>query len=312
MAAQDAGERALKREKERQKGDKLFCEKWYKRADLKELEKEHGGTYKRGKFASYEKRIVSEIIDVFLAERGIEREDFVDDLIRKKGLRRGWFNELVRRISAKLPGNRPLVYIYDYIVRTIHPDKCRGRYTKEEDKQILDFYSMHGPDWSKLALQMERTRSSLSVHYWYLERRGQVPWGPEEVATLRSAMEEARRAGRNEAGGAWGYVSRKTGKSITRCMRMWFDVSRRQEECGWGDREDWTLCQKLYDLCVEDETEVNWVELAREEFGTWTHTKLKVRWRQLSKRVETENRAMEDVLEELITKLAEKINPATV
>ena len=75
----------------------------------------------------------------------------------------------------------------------------------------------------------------------------------------------------------------------------------------WTKAQDYQLCHRLYDMGVEDESEVVWRDLWQEDpmwQQYWTPDRLRTRWMMLKRRVLDERKLdMDAILESLLNSL---------
>ena len=196
----------------------LYGTKWQTVEKLQELESETGKSYKRGKFSNTEKRIVLESIEEWISEHGeMTREAFINSLFNKGERRR--FTDFFVRTATKL-GGRPVLMVYHYIKRLLHPGNRAGNWTEEEDAQLRRLFVLKGPQWVEISKVMTRFATACRDRYRKIrEHYAKGHWNAEETERLKQAVTELIRS--RESGGQ--------GKRIKRCPGILFLSKSRRD-----------------------------------------------------------------------------------
>ena len=312
-----------------------FTTKWISVKKLKAMEQELGTTYRKGKFTNKERATIEGIIGESVRDLGMSREQLVNDIFNGRGKKR--FADLFTKTAVAL--DRPVILVYHYMRRLLHPGNRAGSWTRQEDATLRRLFAIKGPMWAEIAKEIGRFATACRDRYRNIRMayaHGQ--WTAEETQRLVDAVNElmaSRRRHREAAAEAdaipltlsneestpsppssaitWHYVSERVQtRSFIQCLTKWSSIAyktRHGQRQGprWTDALDLQLCHQLYDLCVDDESEVTWGKLL-ESVPHWvnmfTADRLRSRWTMLRRRVLNANRMeMDTVLETLINYL---------
>lgn len=293
----------------------LFSTRWMNVDTLHELERTSGRHFKRGRFSAREKETIRQALDEFCASRGLSRDDFINAFFMRKerGGQRyvdGRFRELFPEVTKRLPG-RPVLLVYQCMRRMYHPGNKKGAWSADDDSELHRLFLQHGPDWETIGLAMGRYGMSVRDRYRLLRGKGATgPWSEEEVNRLRAAVAEVRQL---TGAPSWLLVSERVGtRSAPQCILKWSLLETAIRNGGerpvWTRSLDFYLVSRLYDLAVEDESEVRWRELVGEGWPVYFGPRdLQLRWRILKKRVARSSPpsilSLDDLLEALLLSL---------
>lgn len=292
----------------------LFANRWMGVDALHDLERTSGKHFKRGRFSVREKETIRQALDNFCASRGLSRDDFINAFFMRK--ERGGqrysderFRELFLEVAKCLHG-RPVLLVYQCMRRMYHPGNRRGAWSTADDTELRRLFLQHGPDWETIGLAMGRYGMSVRDRYRLLRGRGATgPWSEEEVDRLRAAVATVRQL---TSSPSWLLVSEGVGtRSVPQCILKWTLLEAAKRSGGrrpaWTRSLDYYLVSRLYDLALEDESEVRWRTLADEGWPVYLGPRdLQLRWRILRKRVPHLGRAplsFDDTLESLLLSL---------
>lgn len=297
----------------------LFSAKWQTVQKLRGVEQESGKRYRRGKFSNAERRIVNASVDEYVSEHGTSREAFLDALFNSVGRRR--FADFFIKTTQKLSG-RPVLMVYHYMKRLLHPGNRQGNWTAAEDMQLRRLFAVKGPQWVEISKEMGRFATSCRDRYRKIRAdyiKG--PWATDEVERLEAAVSElihSREAAATlaETGEltdapltlSWYFVSERVRtRSWMQCISKWSHLSYRRTAATaprWNANNDYQLCHQLYDLGIEDESEIIWRDLINDNplwQQCYSPERLRNRWKMLRRRVLNEQRLdMDTVLETLL------------
>ena len=296
----------------------LYGTKWQTVSKLQELEAETGKSYKKGKFSNTEKKIVMQSIDEWIAEhREMNKETFISSLFNRTERRR--FTDFFVKTATKL-GGRPVLMVYHYVKRLLHPGNRAGNWTEEEDAQLRRLFVLKGPQWVEISKVMTRFATACRDRYRKIrEHYAKGHWNAEETERLKQAVAELIRS--RESGGqreedqalSWYFVSEQVKtRSQVQCITKWSALSFKHRREGvkhmpWTKAQDYQLCHRLYDMGVEDESEIVWRDLWQEDpmwQQYWTPDRLRTRWMMLKRRVLDERKLdMDAILESLLNSL---------
>ncbi|NWR86587.1 TTF1 factor, partial [Furnarius figulus] len=265
-------------------------------ARFKEFKKQ-GIAVKFGRFTKKENNQLQRNVDEFLSITGIdspekllftsrypEEKETISSLKAK--------HKFCEKISEGIP--RPWRLIYYRARKMFDPNNYKGRYTEEEKLKLKKYHSLHGSNWKKISELM--SRSNLSVAMKFSEIKSPInygPWTREEIQKLKTAVKEVVRrklemedasslSSQEEPNGdlwvkreklyqqlPWTEIETKVGSRYWRqCKQKWNTILAKkmskgqQSERGTKTLENKiTLIKRLYEMKVEDVSEVNWEEL---------------------------------------------------
>lgn len=297
----------------------LFSAKWQTVQKLRDTERESGKRYRRGKFSNAERRAVNASVDEYVSETGISREAFLDSLFNSVGRRR--FADFFVKTAQKLSG-RPVLMVYHYMKRLLHPGNRQGSWTAAEDVQLRRLFAIKGPQWVEISKEMDRFATSCRDRYRKIRADyTKGPWATDEIERLEAAVAELTRSREAAASLAeaddptdapsalsWYFVSERVRtRSWMQCISKWSHLSHRRTSAAaprWSANNDYQLCHRLYDLGIEDESEIVWRDLLNDDPIWQQHyapERLRNRWKMLRRRVLNEQRLdMDTVLETLL------------
>lgn len=290
----------------------LFSSRWYSVAELNRIEKESGIKYKRGKFSNAEARVIDEAVQKHIAEHNTTFKEFKEEFFDRRGHRR--LESFFLAAAQQLPG-RPVVHVYHYLRRQYHPGNWQGRWSEDEDEQLKRLFAVYGPQWEMIGEQVGRFHTSCKDRYRVIRQRfNSGRWSEEEVGLLRQGI-LAWRQEKPQDCAVWAWIAAKVGtRSWMQCLTKYttsLEAQMRQGHndhqdgkrsmVGWSDEEDLLLIHKIYDLVVEDESEIIWSQLLDANWKHRTSTCLHRRWLLLRRRVHRERHLdMDTILETLM------------
>lgn len=290
-----------------------FSSKWHSVSALHELERTTGLTYKRGKFSNTEAKITNEAVVKFLKDQNMAFQEFNSNFFEKRG--HGRLADFFVQVAQQLNG-RPVIHVYHYLRRQYHPGNYKGFWTPVEDDQLKRLFAIHGPKWEVIGDHLDRFHISCKDRYRKIrETFNAGKWTDEEVGKLRDAI-LAWRSERPTDCAVWVWISEKVAtRSWLQCASKWassLDSHLRRDPTGrniherleWTDDDDLLLIHRIYDLAVEDESEIIWRHLNTDGLDKWSGMALSIRWSLLKKRVAGYRQLdMDTILETLMNAL---------
>lgn len=292
----------------------LFSSKWLTIDKLKQIERETGLKYKRGRFSSTERHAINTAVEEYCRKEGIHRDIFLHALFNEVGRRR--FAGFFVTTTARLAAGRPVLLVYHYMRRVLHPGNGAGKWTAEEDARLKQLFILHGPHWVQISKDMGRFGTACRDRYRKIrEAYSQGPWTPEEVQRLRDAvqrLQQSRIEGDTEYL-TWFHVSEAVAsRSWVQCISKWTQLSAPKRAIPWTDLDDYQLCHQLYDRAYCDDSEVVWRDLLP-AFPSISPDRLRNRWGMLKRRVANwRNVDMDTLLETLLANIRSPLTPDLV
>lgn len=291
-----------------------FSSKWIPVSKLKKLEEESGRQYKRGKFSRSEKEIVERQIQYFLKDNELSLENFKEMFLGDRKTRIDYFRNFFVQVAKLLPG-RPVINIYHYLRRLYHPGNLQGQWLPEEDKALRNLYALHGPQWEMISKELGRFNQACRDRYrWIQGTYTKGPWKPDEVTRLIDAVTKYRRediSPEHRSLGAWSIISEKVQtRSWHQCLFKWTSslsvsqITGSTKPLPWDTKQDLILLNRIFDLQVNDASEIIWAKLIDDSWNMWTPYHLRQRFKFLQKRIRDSNQmSFDDLVEALIRSL---------
>ena len=285
----------------------LFSSKWIEVKNLKVIEAETGKSYKRGKFSKLEEQIVRNKTSQYISEHSISEENFKDAIFNQKG--RKQFKKFFVEVAKSLPNGRPVIMVYHYMRRLYHPGNKQGSWLPEEDTHLRRLFAIHGPQWEVISKEIGRFNHSCRDRYrWIRGQYSKGSWTSEEIDRLKAAVDARKASVVDHTLGAWAWISEQVKtRSWHQCLTKWTNsLSFKEKHPGhkcvrWTKEQDLILLNRIYDLVVEDESEIIWNRLLDESWNIWTPLRLRIRWKLLRRRVRNEKTLdMDTIIETLI------------
>ncbi|XP_016141401.1 transcription termination factor 1-like [Sinocyclocheilus grahami] len=206
------------------------------------------------------------------------------------------------RIAEGIP--RPCHDVFNRGRKVFDGGNYKGRYTEEEVKSLLKYHSLHGSNWQKISELTGRSSYSLEKRFAQLNTaRKSGPWSAkEEQRLLRAVRDHIVTVLKSES------PNKKTPKRVSRVILYqklpWFNISLKVKTRCWSKcREKWMsiltvrmssgtcrgrkaqeakirLIKAMYQLQVEDVTDVNWDDLSA-VFGDVPPAYAQAKWHHL-------------------------------
>ncbi|KFQ99324.1 Transcription termination factor 1, partial [Opisthocomus hoazin] len=258
--------------------------------------KKQGIAVKFGRFSQKENNQIRKNIEEFLVTTGIDNAEKLLFTSRypedKETINRLKAEHLFcERLSKGIP--RPWRLIYYRARKMFDSNNYKGRYTEEEKEKLKKYHALHGNDWKKISEIM--SRSNLSVAMKYSEIKSAInygSWSKEEIQKLMHAVEEVirKRIEMEDTDSLleksygdllidreklyqklpWTEIEAKVGTRHWRqCKQKWITILTNKMTKGQqlyrgtkGLQAKISLIKRLYEMKVEDASEINWEELS--------------------------------------------------
>ena len=190
--------------------------------------------------------------------------------------------------------HRPLFNIYRRVLRMYNPENNLGRWSENDEQELLRFHAQFGDQWTKIGSFLGR--SGMSVHHKFLElqQANKGHWSEDEMERLDAAV---RASTGTEFGTqiygdiSWvevaGFVSTR---SADQCRRKWihdvcWKTTSGEKHVKWDTDDDVKLIESLYLLNETDENDINWVLMTKNLPNAPSVTWLRSKWSALKKAV---------------------------
>ncbi|XP_013926358.1 PREDICTED: transcription termination factor 1, partial [Thamnophis sirtalis] len=160
---------------------------------FRELKKK-GMVVRFGVFSQAENDLLTENVEAFLEESGIETPEkllfahrFPEEQAEIK--RRKCQYQFCERIARGIA--RPWRLVYYRARKMFDPQNYNGRYTKKEEKKLFKYHAMYGNNWKKISELMNRSSHSIALKYSLMvEDFNLGPWTKEEISRLLKAIQD--------------------------------------------------------------------------------------------------------------------------
>jgi len=250
-----------------------LTEKWRNSKSLKESGLSN--VMKKGLFSNEEKKILKNAVYNYLELNNIDKS-LVLNLIFKRQYKNSealdpkQHRDFWKYVSQSLP-NRSVESSYRCVTRMFHPDNFNGKFTDEDDKTIIRLYSLYGPSWKKIGEMIGRMGTAVKDRYnkVLLKRNysGEGPWSEEESQRYMEIVQDMKKNNKlvNGMPVFTALSERMKTRSPRQCYVHWISSHTdfiNGNKCPFTiiDRQEYL--EKLSKLKVQDETQVNWENVA--------------------------------------------------
>lgn len=298
----------------------LYSSKWLSNDELKRLERESGLPFKRGKFGRGEQEICMRALEEYLNLINLNRQEFIDMMFVRNNEKRTAVGRTEDKckdffvtVAGRLDG-RPVVNVYHYLRRRLHPSNTGELWTAEEDAELKSLHLLHGPQWERIGREMGRFHVACRDRFRKIQASySRGPWTEDEVRRLEQAHARAMSADKPEGVAAWTFISDQVGtRSASQCQWKWTEtvmfrsMHPEKKRVNWTIAEDRLLVNSIYDLGIEHPSEIVWSTLCRDgPLAKFTPARVRHRWQLLQKRLRNSDRLpIDDICEALMRDLA--------
>ncbi|XP_070812698.1 transcription termination factor 1, partial [Pituophis catenifer annectens] len=250
---------------------------------------------KFGVFSQAENNLLTENVEAFLEETGIETAEkllfahrFPEEQAEIKRLKCQY--SFCERISQGIA--RPWRLVYYRARKMFDPQNYNGRYTKKEEKKLFKYHAMYGNKWKKISELMNRSSHSIALKYaQMIEDSNLGPWREEETSRLLQALKDILKTkvrgldsaleDRDSKGAlmllrenlykdiGWMKVAAQVEtRSWRQCKKKWMSILTKKMMgkspfCGLSNLQfKIDLIERLYELNVADTNEIDWERIA--------------------------------------------------
>lgn len=275
---------------------------WFTTRDEKDALHSKGATWKQGQWTKEEVAVLQENINRYCAERNIvDPTHIIFEM--SKDERKDFYRNIARGLQ------RPLFSVYRRVTRMYDQKNHIGKYTPDEINKLKELRGKFGNDWASIGAALGRSASSVKDKFRLMrETCNSGKWLREEERRLASAVYDLAgvKPGENVTTGlSWALVAERVQtRSEKQCRTKWLNYLNWKQKGGteWTREDDINLVLKIANLDVNDDTEIDWNDLASNWPSVRSPQWLRGKWWSL-KRHCTEYQSMEfkDMLEYLKT-----------
>ncbi|KAK4688299.1 hypothetical protein P7C73_g1816, partial [Tremellales sp. Uapishka_1] len=266
--------------------------KWISIRELSRLEKAGVLHYKRGKWSSEEEFNVMNHLELFKKINRMDDSELSSVIFAKgRGSTRSQFSKFWPELAAEVPG-RPVQYVCRHVKEMYDTRRAKGKWTAEEDTDLLRALDIHGPAWEKIGVVVDRPAMDCRNRYRdqlkdrSTHKKGR--WTVEEEEQLISTIQETNLSLKQDANSyevPWDIIGTKMQGTRTRSQlrKKWQSELRQKvmsgQSLGFGRPEYLALVIKLRASGISHETDINW----REVWPGRNVESLKGGWRRIKK-----------------------------
>ncbi|XP_011611498.2 cyclin-D-binding Myb-like transcription factor 1 [Takifugu rubripes] len=263
----------------------LVSQAWFTTKEDKDTLTNKGHKWKQGMWSKEEIDILINNIDRYVKGRGIDDPaEIIFEMSKEE--RKDFYR------SVALGLNRPLFAVYRRVLRMYDNRNHVGKYTPEEIEKLKALKEKHGNDWATIGAALGRSASSVKDRCRLMKDTCNTgKWSEEEEKRLAEVVYEMAGASPGSAvtvGVSWAMVANKVRtRSEKQCRSKWLNYLNWKHSGGteWMKEDDLRLVQRISDLEVEEENEIQWEDLA----GGWSSVRspqwLRSKWWSIKRQV---------------------------
>ncbi|XP_028398410.1 cyclin-D-binding Myb-like transcription factor 1 isoform X2 [Dendronephthya gigantea] len=258
---------------------------WFTTKEDKDSLQGKGVKWRQGMWSKEESELLHSNIMQYCKSRGISDPREVV-FKQSKEERKTFYRTIAKGI------HRPLFAIYRRVLRTYETGNYNGKYTPDEVVKLKELKRKHGNDWTAIGLALGRSASSVKDRCRLLnEKCSTGKWSQDEEDRLSEAVHEVTSTVSGESitsGILWTDVARRVGtRSEKQCRSKWLNYLN-WKECGgkeWNKTDEIDLIKKIYNLGVQNESEIDWSGLADGWASARSPQWLRSKWWTIKKHV---------------------------
>ncbi|XP_070559776.1 cyclin-D-binding Myb-like transcription factor 1 [Ptychodera flava] len=236
---------------------------WFTTKEDKDTLACKGHKWKQGMWSKDEIMILQQNIDEYVKARSLrDPQEIIFDMTKDE--RKDFYRSIAKGL------NRPLFAIYRRVLRMYDSKNHMGKYTPEETEKLKELHSKHGNDWAAIGAALGRSASSVKDRCRLIlkDSNHSGKWFPEEENRLTTAVYELSNVIEGESitsGISWAAVAERVGtRSEKQCRSKWLNYLNWKQTGGteWSKDDDRLLLNRIEELGVQNENEINWVKLS--------------------------------------------------
>nr|XP_033814316.1 cyclin-D-binding Myb-like transcription factor 1 isoform X2 [Geotrypetes seraphini] len=235
---------------------------WFTTKEDKDSLTNKGHKWKQGMWSKEEIDILMSNIEQYLKARGIK--DATEIIFEMSKDER---KDFYRTIAWGL--NRPLFAVYRRVLRMYDDRNHVGKYTPEEIERLRELRIKHGNDWAAIGAALGRSASSVKDRCRLMKDTCNTgKWTEEEERRLAEVVHELTGTEAGDfvtQGVSWAAVAERVGtRSEKQCRSKWLNYLNWKQSGGteWTKDDEINLIQRIAELGVLDENDINWDILA--------------------------------------------------
>ncbi|XP_029471075.1 cyclin-D-binding Myb-like transcription factor 1 isoform X2 [Rhinatrema bivittatum] len=235
---------------------------WFTTKEDKDSLTNKGHKWKQGMWSKEEIDLLMSNIEQYLKARGIK--DATEIIFEMSKDER---KDFYRTIAWGL--NRPLFAVYRRVLRMYDDRNHVGKYTPEEIERLRELRIKHGNDWAAIGAALGRSASSVKDRCRLMKDTCNTgKWTEEEERRLAEVVHELTGTEAGDfvtQGVSWAAVAERVGtRSEKQCRSKWLNYLNWKQSGGteWTKDDEINLIQRIAELGVLDENDINWDILA--------------------------------------------------
>ncbi|XP_027007394.2 cyclin-D-binding Myb-like transcription factor 1 isoform X1 [Tachysurus fulvidraco] len=258
---------------------------WFTTKEDKNTLVNKGHKWKQGMWSKEEIDILMSNIENYLKNRGIQDPSEIIFEMSKEERK-----DFYRSIAWGL--NRPLFAVYRRVLRMYDNRNHVGKYTQEEIEKLKELRQKHGNDWATIGAALGRSASSVKDRCRLMKDTCHTgKWTEEEERRLTEVVHELTGTVTGDVvtqGVSWASVADLVGtRSEKQCRSKWLNYLNWKQSGGtdWTKEDDINLINRIIELSVEDENEINWDILAEGWSSVRSPQWLRSKWWTIKRQV---------------------------
>ncbi|XP_062850943.1 cyclin-D-binding Myb-like transcription factor 1 [Trichomycterus rosablanca] len=258
---------------------------WFTTKEDKDTLVNKGHKWKQGMWSKEEIDILMTNIENYLKNRGIQDATEIIFEMSKEDRK-----DFYRSIAWGL--NRPLFAVYRRVLRMYDNRNHVGKYTQEEIERLKELRQKHGNDWATIGAALGRSASSVKDRCRLMKDTCHTgKWTEDEERRLAEVVHELTGTEAGDVvtqGVSWATVADRVGtRSEKQCRSKWLNYLNWKQSGGteWTKEDDINLVNRIIELEVEDENEINWDILAEGWSSVRSPQWLRSKWWTIKRQV---------------------------
>ncbi|XP_022099357.1 cyclin-D-binding Myb-like transcription factor 1 isoform X2 [Acanthaster planci] len=258
---------------------------WFTSRDSKDNLSKKGHKWKQGMWSKEEVDILERNIEEYLKIRKLG--DAVSVIFQmSKEERKDFYRSIAKGLQ------RPLFAVYRRVIRMYDSKNHVGKYTAEDIKKLKELRAKYGNEWCAIGAEMGRSASSVKDKVRLLKDHCQQgKWTLNEEQMLTEAVYSLSKAAPGESittGISWSQVAAKVPtRTEKQCRAKWLNYLNWKHAGGteWTKDDDNKLLERLLESDAENDSQVNWDELAKNWRSVRSPQWLRSKWWMLKRHI---------------------------
>ncbi|XP_005089919.1 cyclin-D-binding Myb-like transcription factor 1 [Aplysia californica] len=263
---------------------------WFTTRDDKNALHKEGHQWKQGQWTKEEVDVLETNINNYCKEHNIkDPAEVIFEM--SKDERKDFYRTIALGI------HRPLFSVYRRVTRMYDRKNHRGKYSTNEMKHLRVLRAKHGNDWAAIGVALGRSASSVKDKCRLMKDNCKSgKWYPEEEARLADAVYKLTGVKPSESitsGLSWASVAEHVGtRSEKQCRTKWLNYLNWKQQGGadWTRDDDQLLIEKVSNMNVNNDSEIDWVALSQDWKSVRSPQWLRGKWWALKRHIADYNK----------------------